>query len=161
MHGRVGVCRGADHSHLDEQVIVNCSSEDHIDKVVVDSPKARLGIVGPRELTQAERDAWALVLEGEVSPRPAGRYAPATSSPGTCGVAGGMTPTSVPVWSTSPMLGGLFMASAVAIGASAVSLTSVVAGWDTRGEHAVLEAGHGATLGGEVRAVDDDVTLRH
>jgi formate-dependent nitrite reductase membrane component NrfD len=38
--------------------------------------------------------------------------------------------TSVPVWSKSPMLGGLFMASAFASGTSAVSLASTVAGRD-------------------------------
>lgn len=46
--------------------------------------------------------------------------------------------TSVPVWSTSPVLAGLFTASALATGTSAVALTSIVSGRDTPAEHAVL-----------------------
>lgn len=46
--------------------------------------------------------------------------------------------TSVPVWSRSPLLGGLFMSSAVASGTAAVALTSLVANRDTSDEHAAL-----------------------
>jgi formate-dependent nitrite reductase membrane component NrfD len=48
--------------------------------------------------------------------------------------------TSVPVWSTSPMLGGLFMASAIASGTSAVSLASIVTGRDLPAEGHALGA---------------------
>jgi formate-dependent nitrite reductase membrane component NrfD len=48
--------------------------------------------------------------------------------------------TSVPLWSTSPMLGGLFMASGVATGTSAVALASTATGRDTPAEHAALGA---------------------
>ncbi|MFT4038406.1 MAG: polysulfide reductase NrfD, partial [Thermomicrobiales bacterium] len=48
--------------------------------------------------------------------------------------------TSVPVWSRSPLLGGLFMASAIASGAAAVSLASTLTGRDTPAEHAALAA---------------------
>lgn len=50
--------------------------------------------------------------------------------------------TSVPVWSRSPLLGGLFMASAIASGAAAVSLASTLARRDTPAEHRAL-----ATIG--------------
>lgn len=46
--------------------------------------------------------------------------------------------TSVPLWSKSPMLGGLFMAGGVATGTSAVSLASIVSGRDTSAEHAAI-----------------------
>lgn len=46
--------------------------------------------------------------------------------------------TSVPVWSRSPMLGGLFMASAIATGTSAVSLSSMLTGRDTPEIHSAL-----------------------
>ncbi len=46
--------------------------------------------------------------------------------------------TSVPLWSKSPLLGGLFMASAVASGTSAVSLASVATGKDDPAAHAAL-----------------------
>lgn len=46
--------------------------------------------------------------------------------------------TSVPLWSRSPMLGGLFMASAVASGTSAVALASIATGRDDAAEHAAL-----------------------
>jgi formate-dependent nitrite reductase membrane component NrfD len=46
--------------------------------------------------------------------------------------------TSVPVWSRSPLLGGLFMASAIATGTSAVSLASILTGRDTPKARAVL-----------------------
>jgi formate-dependent nitrite reductase membrane component NrfD len=46
--------------------------------------------------------------------------------------------TSVPLWSTSPLLGGLFMSSAVATGTAAVSLTSIVTGRDSAAEHTAL-----------------------
>jgi formate-dependent nitrite reductase membrane component NrfD len=46
--------------------------------------------------------------------------------------------TSVPVWSRSPLLGGLFMASAIATGTSAVSLASILTGRDSPEARAVL-----------------------
>ncbi|HEU5431038.1 MAG TPA: NrfD/PsrC family molybdoenzyme membrane anchor subunit [Thermomicrobiales bacterium] len=46
--------------------------------------------------------------------------------------------TSVPLWSTSPMLGGLFMASAIASGTSAVSLASILSGRAAPADHAAL-----------------------
>ncbi|HEV2125096.1 MAG TPA: NrfD/PsrC family molybdoenzyme membrane anchor subunit, partial [Chloroflexota bacterium] len=46
--------------------------------------------------------------------------------------------TSVPVWSTSPMLGGLFMASAIATGTSAVSMASILSSRDTLADRSAL-----------------------
>jgi formate-dependent nitrite reductase membrane component NrfD len=46
--------------------------------------------------------------------------------------------TSVPVWSRSPLLGGLFMSSAIASGTAAVSLASLLSGRDTPQEHHAL-----------------------
>lgn len=46
--------------------------------------------------------------------------------------------TSVPVWSTSSVLGGLFTASALATGTAAVSLASILTGRDTPSEHEML-----------------------
>lgn len=61
---------------------------------------------------------------------------PAVTLGGYTGVLIGTT--SVPVWSRSPMLGGLFMASGVVTGAAAVSLTSILAKRDTAAERAAL-----------------------
>jgi formate-dependent nitrite reductase membrane component NrfD len=65
--------------------------------------------------------------------------------------------TSVPVWSTSPLLGALFMASSLSTGAAATSLGSALSSRSTPGEEAalrrlslVLGAGEMATLGGYV-----------
>jgi formate-dependent nitrite reductase membrane component NrfD len=65
--------------------------------------------------------------------------------------------TSVPVWSTSPLLGALFMASSLSTGAAATSLAAAVSGRSRPGEEAalrrlsvVLGAGEMATLGGYV-----------
>jgi formate-dependent nitrite reductase membrane component NrfD len=65
--------------------------------------------------------------------------------------------TSVPVWSTSPLLGALFMASSLSTGAAATSLAAPVGGRSTPGEEAalsrlslVLGAREIATLGGYV-----------
>ena len=65
--------------------------------------------------------------------------------------------TSVPVWATSPLLGALFMASALSTGAAATSLAAAVSGRSTPGEEAalsrlslVLGAGEMAWLGGYV-----------
>ena len=63
---------------------------------------------------------------------------PAMTLGGYTGVLVGTT--SVPVWSTSTLLGGLFMASAIASGTSAVALASIVTGRDTPEEHAALGA---------------------
>lgn len=65
-----------------------------------------------------------------------GGIPPAMTLGGYTGVLIGTT--SVPLWSTSPMLAGLFMASALATGTSAVALTSIVSGRDTPAEHAAL-----------------------
>lgn len=46
--------------------------------------------------------------------------------------------TSTPVWSRSPLLGGLFMASAMSTGAAATSLASAVSGRDNEAAHEVL-----------------------
>ena len=46
--------------------------------------------------------------------------------------------TSVPLWSTSSLLGGLFMASAMATGTSAVSMASILSRRDTPAERSVL-----------------------
>jgi formate-dependent nitrite reductase membrane component NrfD len=46
--------------------------------------------------------------------------------------------TSIPVWSTSPLLGGLFMASALNTGVAATVATSVLTGNDDPGDHAML-----------------------
>lgn len=46
--------------------------------------------------------------------------------------------TSVPIWSRSTLLGGLFMSSAIASGTAAVALTSLLSGRDTPEEHAAL-----------------------
>jgi formate-dependent nitrite reductase membrane component NrfD len=65
--------------------------------------------------------------------------------------------TSVPVWATSPLLGALFMASALSTGAAATSLAAALSGRNTPGEEAalsrlslVLGASEMATLGGYV-----------
>lgn len=68
----------------------------------------------------------------------AGGILPAMTLGGYTGVLIGTT--SVPVWSRSPMLGGLFMASASATGTSAVALTSILSSRDTPAEHSVLGA---------------------
>jgi formate-dependent nitrite reductase membrane component NrfD len=47
--------------------------------------------------------------------------------------------TSVPVWSTSPLLGGLFMASAVATGSAGTRLASLLSGGDPRQGGAALD----------------------
>jgi formate-dependent nitrite reductase membrane component NrfD len=70
-------------------------------------------------------------------PIAAGGLPPALALGGYTGVLIGTT--SVPVWSTSPLLGGLFMASAIASGTSAVSLAATVTGRDTDlPDHAAL-----------------------
>ncbi len=46
--------------------------------------------------------------------------------------------TSVPVWSTSPLLGGLFMASALNTGVAATTVASILTGNDEPGDHAML-----------------------
>lgn len=46
--------------------------------------------------------------------------------------------TSIPVWSTSPLLGGLFMASALNTGVAATIAVSVLMGSDEPGDHALL-----------------------
>ena len=66
----------------------------------------------------------------------AGGLLPALTLGGYTGVLVGTT--SVPVWSTSSMLGGLFMASAMATGTSAVSMASILSGRDTLAERSVL-----------------------
>ena len=66
----------------------------------------------------------------------AGGLPPAMTLGGYTGVL--VSTTSVPVWSTSPMLGGLFMASAMATGTSAVSMASILSGRDTFAERSVL-----------------------
>lgn len=66
----------------------------------------------------------------------AGSLFPALTLGGYTGVLIGTT--SVPVWSTSQMLGGLFMASAMATGTSAVSMASILSGRDTPAERSVL-----------------------
>lgn len=66
----------------------------------------------------------------------AGGMLPAMTLGGYTGVLIGTT--SVPVWSISPVLGGLFMASALATGTSAVALASILSGRDTPAEHVVL-----------------------
>lgn len=48
--------------------------------------------------------------------------------------------TSVPVWYTSPLLGGLFMASSLSAGASAVSLASAVTGHEDQSGHGAISA---------------------
>lgn len=48
--------------------------------------------------------------------------------------------TSVPLWSRSPLLGGLFMSSAMASGSAAVALASLLSHRDTEAEHAPLAA---------------------
>jgi formate-dependent nitrite reductase membrane component NrfD len=65
--------------------------------------------------------------------------------------------TSVPVWATSPLLGALFMASALSTGAAATSLASAVSGRGKTGEEEtlgtlslLLGAGEMATLAGYV-----------
>lgn len=62
--------------------------------------------------------------------------APALTLGGYTGVLIGTT--SVPVWSTSTLLGGLFTASALATGSAAVSLASILSGRDTPTEHETL-----------------------
>ncbi len=73
--------------------------------------------------------------------------------------------TSVPVWSTSPLLGGLFMASALNTGVAATVAAVVLTGTDEPGDHAALGpfnvaigctelallAGYLATSGGAAR----------
>lgn len=46
--------------------------------------------------------------------------------------------TSIPVWSTSPLLGALFMASALNTGVAATVAASVITGNDEPGDHAML-----------------------
>ena len=46
--------------------------------------------------------------------------------------------TSVPLWSRSPLLGGLFMSSAMASGSAAVALASLLSNRDTDAEHTAL-----------------------
>src|SRR5205085_2041411 len=65
--------------------------------------------------------------------------------------------TSVPVWSTSPLLGALFMASSLSTGAAATNLAAALNGHSTPGEKealrrlsVVLGAGEMATLAGYV-----------
>ena len=63
--------------------------------------------------------------------------------------------TSVPVWSTSPLLGGLFMVSSLSTGAAAVALTHALMGADSSGEalaplSLVLGAAELAVMGGYV-----------
>ncbi|MDQ3704163.1 MAG: polysulfide reductase NrfD [Chloroflexota bacterium] len=48
--------------------------------------------------------------------------------------------TSVPVWYTSPLLGGLFMASSLSAGASALSLASAVTGREDQSDHQAMSA---------------------
>lgn len=57
--------------------------------------------------------------------------------------------TSVPVWYTSPLLGGLFMASSLSAGASAVGLASAIAGREGHAGHAAI-----STLGLAFGAAD-------
>ncbi|HEU0114449.1 MAG TPA: NrfD/PsrC family molybdoenzyme membrane anchor subunit [Thermomicrobiales bacterium] len=66
----------------------------------------------------------------------AGGLLPAVTLGGYTGVLLGTT--SVPVWSKSPVLGGLFMSSAIASGTAAVSLASILSGRDAPAEHAAL-----------------------
>lgn len=46
--------------------------------------------------------------------------------------------TSIPVWYTSPLLGGLFMASSLSTGAAAISLTGAVMGRNSRADHRAI-----------------------
>lgn len=48
--------------------------------------------------------------------------------------------TSVPVWYTSPLLGGLFMASSLSAGASAITLASAITGHDGHSNHVSMSA---------------------
>ena len=95
-------------------------------------------LLAMQALAEEDRLAASGALARQLPPAALGAagLAPALTLGGYTGVLLGTT--SVPIWSTSPMLGGLFMASAVATGASAVSLASTVPGRDTAGEHAVL-----------------------
>jgi formate-dependent nitrite reductase membrane component NrfD len=54
--------------------------------------------------------------------------------------------TSIPVWYTSPVLGGLFMSSSLAGGAAATSLACAWSGRESEGDHQAL-ATLGVTLG--------------
>jgi formate-dependent nitrite reductase membrane component NrfD len=54
--------------------------------------------------------------------------------------------TSIPVWHTSPLLGGLFMASSISTGAAATSLVSGLVGHEGEGDHHAL-AGIGLAAG--------------
>jgi formate-dependent nitrite reductase membrane component NrfD len=88
----------------------------------------------------AERDRLPVAgpLARRLPPRALGAAGalPAMTLGGYTGVLLGTT--SVPVWSRSPVLGGLFMSSAIASGTSAVALASILTGSDTQAEHAVL-----------------------
>jgi formate-dependent nitrite reductase membrane component NrfD len=48
--------------------------------------------------------------------------------------------TSVPVWYTSPLLGGLFMASSLSAGAAAISLASALTGSEDHADHQAMSA---------------------
>lgn len=90
----------------------------------------------------AERDrlpvAGPLVRNLPAKPLAAASALPAMVLGGYTGVLLGTT--SVPVWSTSSMLGGLFMASSVATGTSAVSLAAIATGRALPAEGAALGA---------------------
>lgn len=65
-----------------------------------------------------------------------GGFPPALTLGGYTGVLLGTT--SIPVWSTSPLLGALFMASALNTGAAATVAASILTGSDDPGDHALL-----------------------
>lgn len=88
-----------------------------------------------------------VLAEWGILPTPLARLLPARllAAPGLLAALalGGYTgvllgTTSVPVWSRSPVLGGLFMSSAIASGTAAVSLVSLLANRDTPHEHTSL-----------------------
>jgi formate-dependent nitrite reductase membrane component NrfD len=65
-----------------------------------------------------------------------GGFPPALTLGGYTGVLLGTT--SIPVWSTSPLLGGLFMASALNTGVAATIAASILTSTDDPGDHAML-----------------------
>jgi formate-dependent nitrite reductase membrane component NrfD len=92
------------------------------------------GLFATVSAMQAAANTGKLPVVGSLMRRLPARITAAAGLP-TALTLGGYTgvllgTTSVPVWSTSPLLGGLFMASALATGTAATRLTSVVATHD-------------------------------
>lgn len=95
-------------------------------------------LAAARQLAEADKLPLGGALLRAVPGRPlaVGGFPTALTLGGYTGVLLGTT--SVPVWSTSPLLGGLFMASALNTGVAATTVASVLTGNDDPGDHAML-----------------------